>query len=477
MSRIAAFRFTLRPTAEQDQLLKVVGGAARLGFNTGLAMVRDALLAREAGDGDTKVPWTSFDLINAINQWRRSEFTAEEAEWRKTIPAVVFEEAVVDLARGLKAFREFAEGVSQGPKVGFPRFKKKHRSPYSFRIRNQANNVRVGSDGDLRSIRIPKLGDLRVLEDTRKLRRLLRPGTGADGQPTEARAKITHVTIRQHRGRWLVLVTVKAPDLHEAVRHPARADDDPTGFIGVDLGLIDMVVTADEFGREHDRIPAPRVQRNRLEGERRRARSVSRKEKGSNRWKKAVRRLAKYHGKTAAIRRHELHRVTNLLVKNHDRLVIESLSLRRMLANHKIALSLSDAALAKFVRILKYKADWFGTLVLMADPYFPSTKTCSRCRHRKTKLPLSERTFRCEECGLEIDRDLNASVNLAQQGRILLERLSRDQVSDPGPGSTGPGNQRPHGKRDRHRRHHGAAELASATAGTLTDAQAPLRDP
>ncbi|GAB3662348.1 IS607 family element RNA-guided endonuclease TnpB [Actinocorallia lasiicapitis] len=474
MSRIAAFRFTLRPTAEQEEQFRTIGGAARLGWNVGLAKVKEGLDAREAGDLAARIPWTSIDLINTINAWRRAEFDGADGDWRKGVPAVIFEETVVDLARALARFKETEDGKQAGPPVGFPQFKAKRRTPYSFRIRNQTNGVRVGADGAVRSIRIPKIGDVRIREDTRRLRRLLRSGVDDQGAAAKARAKIAYVTVKQEGERWVAAVCVKLPDLHPERRHAPRPEGDLGGFLGVDLGLIDYVVVAGEDGVERGRVAAPRVHRCRIEGEKRRAKAVSRKMKGSKRRRKAARKLGAYHRKTAAIRRHEQHRVANELVKSHDRFVFETLTLRYMLRNHKIALSLSDAAFGNFVRIVSYKAAWHGGIVLRADPFFPSTKLCSGCGLKNKRLPLSERALRCSGCGLEVDRDLNAAINLAREGRAICERLGH--VPDPGPGSTGPGHQRPSRGRVRHR-HPGAAAPAPATAGSPGRAPRVQRHP
>ncbi|MGI5166743.1 RNA-guided endonuclease InsQ/TnpB family protein [Spirillospora sp. CA-253888] len=118
--------------------------------------------------------------------------------------------------------------------------------------------------------------------------------------------------------------------------------------------------------------------------------------------------------------------------------VVEDLNVKGMLASHHLAASVADASLTTLGRMLAYKADWHGTRLLVADRWFPSSKTCSSCGVRKTGLALGERTFTCDACGLETDRDLNAAVNLARYGRDL-ERLGRGPSPDPGPASGRPG--------------------------------------
>ncbi|MGH3389945.1 MAG: RNA-guided endonuclease InsQ/TnpB family protein [Actinomadura sp.] len=472
VSRTAAFRFTLQPSAEQERLLRVAGGASRLAYNTLLGMVKEALETRQA-DPSAAVPWSRFDLINLINSWKRSELVANGLDWHLEIPSLVFEEAAVDLSRGLAAFSASRSGERAGPKVGFPRFKAKNSTPYSFRVRNQRGSVGVGAGGLARTIRMPKIGSIKVRENTRRLRRMLRCGLDLSGRDVAPRATITAVTVRRHRGRWIASVAVRAADFHPALRHTPRVGDNgggendragAGGWVGLDRGLTDLIVAGDDAGQEITRIEAPKIFRRRLEGQRRRARAVSRKKPRSRGRCKAAAKLAAYHARTVAIREHFLHQVTTRLVKNHDRLVIENLYVLGMLANHHLAKSLSDAGFGILGRMLVYKANWYGCHLVEVDRWFPSSKICSGCGVRKKKLPLSERVFLCTACGLEIDRDLNAAINLARQGAVL-ERLGRDPSRDSGPASSGPGNQRPPGGRERHR-HTDAATTGPKTTGT-----------
>ncbi|ROO83177.1 helix-turn-helix protein [Actinocorallia herbida] len=109
MSRMVAFRFTLEPSGEQEALLRTAAGASRAAYNMLLSLVKDRVTARQSDPG-VVVPWSAFDLINAVNAWKRQVLDAAGASWHRTIPAVVFEEAAVDLARGLAAFTESRSG-------------------------------------------------------------------------------------------------------------------------------------------------------------------------------------------------------------------------------------------------------------------------------------------------------------------------------------------------------------------------------
>ncbi|WP_148086166.1 helix-turn-helix domain-containing protein [Actinocorallia herbida] len=137
MSRMVAFSFTLTPTAAQESLLWTAGGAARAACNRVFALVKDRLAAR--GDDPAVVaPWSRFDLIDAVNAWKREVLGAEGRTWHRDVPAMLFEEAVTDPAAGPVAFSASRSGGRTGPRVRFPVFEKKNRTPDGFRIRNNA---------------------------------------------------------------------------------------------------------------------------------------------------------------------------------------------------------------------------------------------------------------------------------------------------------------------------------------------------
>ncbi|MCD8487858.1 MAG: RNA-guided endonuclease TnpB family protein [Desertifilum sp.] len=136
------------------------------------------------------------------------------------------------------------------------------------------------------------------------------------------------------------------------------------------------------------------------------------KVKGSNNWKKSQIQIARLHRKIANIRKDTLHKLTSYLAKNHDKIGIEDLNVSGMLANHKLAKAIADMGFYEFRRQLEYKCELYGSQLVVVDRWFASSKTCSNCGTKKETLSLSERVFKCDCCGLEIDRDLNASINL-----------------------------------------------------------------
>ncbi|MEC4804722.1 MAG: RNA-guided endonuclease TnpB family protein, partial [Jaaginema sp. PMC 1080.18] len=136
------------------------------------------------------------------------------------------------------------------------------------------------------------------------------------------------------------------------------------------------------------------------------------KTKGSSNWRKAQLKIAKLHRKIANIRKDTLNQLTTYLAKNHGTVVIEDLNVSGMMANRKLAKAIQDMGFYEFKRQLQYKCELYGSTLLIADRWFPSSKTCSNCGQKKDSLSLSERTFNCENCGFSIDRDLNAAMNL-----------------------------------------------------------------
>lgn len=424
--RHTSFRFCLDPTVEQQKVLSRHAGAARFAFNQCLGTVKSALTARKT-DPAASVPWSGFDLINYFNRWKKTEdagriFTVDAAgtavisvtgvAWRDQVCQQVFEEAALDCGRALAAWSDSRRGTRKGRRIGFPRFKKKTTACRSFRLRNKGSqdrrpSIRVGDNGCARSVTLPGIGTVRVHDDTRRLRRMLASG----------RAKILFSTVSQHTGRWWVTVNVEATELHPQMCHPAREISDRGGWVGVDRGLSAFLVAATGDGREVARIvDPPKALAAGLSKQRRLARAVTRKVKGSNNRRAATARLGRHHARVRNIRQHFLHQVSTALVKTHDRLVLEDLNIAGMLRNRCLARAISDAGWAEFARMITYKQAWRGGTVVVADRWYPSSQLCSRCGTRNSTLTLADRVFRCG-CGLELDRDHNAAVNLAAWGQ------------------------------------------------------------
>jgi putative transposase len=474
--RHTTFRFALDPTVAQTAMLARHAGASRFAYNQCLQLVNDALDARRK-DSQVRVPWSGFDLINAFNAWKHSEaagriFAAasdgvitEEATglaWRREVSAQVLEEAAVDLGRALAAYGQAKTGQRKGQRVGFPRRKRKGRCRDSFRLRNKRGRtgtfvIRVGGDHP-RSVTLPRIGTIRVHDDTRPLRRLLRPSAQSDpgtGEPVAApRARILFATCSRHGSRWYVSLNVLAPDFHPQRRHRPRREDDHGGYVGVDRGIAAFAVAATATRIEVGRFTSPKPLQHSLVSMRRQSRAVSRTRPRSSNRAKTTRRLSRQHARIANIRRSFLHEVSNQLVKTHDRLCLEDLAVANLLDNRRLARAISDAAWTEFARQLRYKAAWFGAELVLCDRWVPSTKACSRCGTVKQELRLSERKFCCHSCGLALDRDRNAAANLA--GWAEAHSMATPQAPDRqaggrvtnAPGGEGTGHRRGDGETD-----------------------------
>jgi putative transposase len=281
-------------------------------------------------------------------------------------------------------------------------------------------------------VTLPGIGQIGVHDDTRRLRRML----------ATDRAKICFATVSRRAGRWWLSLNVEAADLHPSQQHLPRATDgdDGGGWVGVDRGPSAFLVAATSDGHEVARITdAPKALVTGMPTQRRLAKVLSRKQKGSRNRRDTAAKLPRHHHHVANVLRHFLHQVSNELVKTHDRLVIEDLNVSGMLANHRLARAISDAGWANFARILSYKQQWRGGQLATADRWCPSSQLCSSCGTRNTGLSLADRVFTCRN-GHFADRDTNAAANLARWGQTHHHETSPDT---PDPQATGPGHQGP----------------------------------
>lgn len=421
LTRATSFRFTLDVNGEQHQQLLANAGAFRLAYNHHIGRVKANLDQRAAersyglaeADLTPSLSWSKVSFINEMNAWKngRAPDAPVNADctrglaWRGEVSADVFETASVNAAQALKHWADSRNGTRAGKGAGFPRFKSRHKTAPTFRLRSkytEGGTPPVRPTGP-KTMRFPKLGQLRVRESTRQLRKLYATG----------RFHAYAASFRFERGRWTVTVTGVAAELHHQRRNPY----DPGRHqhrIGVDLGVKTLAVAADEIGtqlRVWEGVKSLQAAQARLKLANQ---AYSRTKRGSNGRAKAARRLGKMHARVAAVRKALLHSISSELAKGFAVVVIEDLNAAGMLANRKLARHVSDAAFGELRRQLEYKSAWYGTELVVADRWFPSSKTCSGCGTVKADLTLGDRVFECGDCGLVLDRDLNAAVNLAR---------------------------------------------------------------
>jgi putative transposase len=388
---IQAYRFALDPTPRQQRALASHCGAARRAFNWGLDLVKERLDQRAAGL-DVEVPWNLPDLRK---EWNRAKH--EVAPWWRENSKEAYSSGLDALARGLKSWADSKAGRRKGPRVAFPRFKAKHRARPSCRF--TTGPIRV--EPDRHHVTLPKIGRVRTHESTRKLARRLEHRT----------ARVLAATVTYTADRWYVSFTV---EVRRRVPEPC-----PSGaVVGVDVGVRHLAVLS--TGQV---LPNPQP----LQQAQRRLRRLNRqlarrhgprasdgtRRAASNGWQRIHRRLARTHARVANLRRDSLHKLTSDLARRHSTVVIEHLNVAGMVRNRHLARRIADAGWGELRCQLAYKATWAGTRLVQAEPFYPSSKTCSACGVVKAKLPRPARVFHCEACGLRIDRDLNAACNLA----------------------------------------------------------------
>ncbi|MHA2171583.1 MAG: RNA-guided endonuclease InsQ/TnpB family protein [Candidatus Kariarchaeaceae archaeon] len=238
-------------------------------------------------------------------------------------------------------------------------------------------------------IQLPRLGKIRIKEV---------PEIGYT-------AKISSATVSRRADRWFVSLTV----IEEIEEHIPSQE-----CVGVDAGLIHSFIRTD--GIKHDNL---KPLRNRLRKLRKLNKELHRRKKGSKNRTRTRLKIARLHFRISNIRDDYLHKITTDLAKSYRIVVIEDLNVKGMMRNHKLALSISDVAWGEFSRQLKYKCEWYGSLLVEAPRFFPSSKLCSICGCVKKDMRLSDRVYRCH-CGLEMDRDDNAASNLKKYAEMYV---------------------------------------------------------
>ena len=372
MRVLQAYRFALDPTPRQQRALASHVGARRFAFNWGLALVKERLEARARGE-DVEVPWT---LPALRREWNRQKHRV--APWWRENSKEAYSSGLDGLARALQNWSKSRQGERKGRRVGFPRFRKKGRGRESVRFTTGA--IRVD---DKSHVVLPRIGRVKTHEPTMALLRRIEAGT----------ARILSATVAREGDRWFVSFTC------EVERQPGRPRF-PERVVGVDAGVKHLAVLS-----TGEKWPNPRSLEKALRKIARSSRALARRQRGSRGWHKARRRLARLHARARNLRQDALHKLTHHLASTYGVVVVEQLHVAGMLKNRRLARALADAALAEIRRQLRYKCPWHGAVLVEAPPFYPSSKRCSRCGAVKPSLPLSQRVFRCEECGFVLNRD------------------------------------------------------------------------
>lgn len=363
---LLAHKIELRPTPEQATYLDKACGSRRHCYNQLLAH-----FSKPENKWSKTAAYQHY--INVIRQ----EFT-----WYTEVSSRVTRNAIDDLDN---AFSHFFRRVKLKQKAGFPRFKKKDIND-SFALRESAKFDCIG-----RELRLEKL----------KTRIEMRQTLRFQGTPKQ-------VTISKRAGKYFASILVETDDYNPN-------DNDRQASVGVDFGIKELaVLSTGQVFAANQKLKANLKKLAKLQ------RNLAKKVKGSVRRAKAKLKIAKLHYAIAKQRQALLHELSDYLTKTFDVITIEDLNVKGMVKNRKLSRAISDAGFGYLRQMIEYKAKLRNCIVVVANRFFPSSKTCSCCGKIKEDLTLADRTFSCE-CGFSADRDLNAALNLNQYGRDTLQ--------------------------------------------------------
>ncbi len=309
----------------------------------------------------------------------------EQFPWVRAVSYTIEERAFMNCDAAYQNF--FKEVKSKSVEARFPKLKSKKYGLGNFTLRGA-----IHIQGN--AVQLPRLGITCLKEDN------YLPTTGV---------KILSATISERARHWFISLQVEEPD--KPVPQPG------SGVIGVDVGIKTMATCSDGTTFENPKSLS-RYEKRLTHIQR----ELSRRQKSSKNRAKTKQKVAKLHYRIANIRRYSLHQVSSYLTvkAKPETIVLEDLNVVGMLQNRHLSKAIADASFAELRRQLEYKCAWYGVNLVVADRFYPSSKTCSSCGAKKPLLKLSERTFVCEKCGAVIDRDFNASLNLAKLGSSSL---------------------------------------------------------
>ncbi|MFF4731640.1 RNA-guided endonuclease InsQ/TnpB family protein [Streptomyces mirabilis] len=357
-----AFKYRFYPTDAQAAELSRTFGCVRKVYNMALAARTEAWVRQER---------VSYHQTSAmLTAWKKTE----ELAYLNEVSSVPLQQTLRHLQT---AFTHFF-----GRRAKYPRFKSRKTSRKSAEYTTSAFRFR---DGKL------------------TLAKMAEPLAVVWSRPLPGGAKPSTVTVSQDSaGRWFVSLLCDDPGVKPL---PARGN-----AVGIDAGLEHLLTLS-----TGEKITNPRHERRDRAALAKQQRRLAKKEKGSANRARARLKVAKIHARIADRHRDTLHKLTTRLVRENQTFVIEDLTVRNMVKNHRLARAISDAAWSEFRSMLEYKAQWYGREVIAVDRWFPSSKLCSACGTLREAMPLNVRTWTCD-CGTTHDRDVNAAHNLLAAG-------------------------------------------------------------
>lgn len=368
---IRAKKIRLYPTEEQEKKMWQSVGTARFIYNWTLAKQQENY--RQGGKFIS-----NNDLRKQLTRLKKDELV-----WLNEVSNNVAKQAVKD---GCDAYKKFFTGLA-----GLPKFKSRKRSRPSFY--NDTSKLKVNT----KAVLLEKIGWVAIKPN----------------QIPTSSSKYTNPRISFDGKYWFLSVGIEQEQPQVELTG---------GSIGVDVGIKDLAICSN--GMVFKNINKTKVIKQLEKRLRRLQRKVSNKYQKNKNGKeyaktsniiKLERQIRLLHRRLANIRANHLHQATNKIVKTKpSKIVMETLNIKGMMKNRHLSKAIAQQCLSEFKRQIRYKCEWLGIEFVEADKWFASSKLCSKCSNKKDRLLLSERTYKCDCCGLIIDRDLNASINLSK---------------------------------------------------------------
>ena len=370
-----AYKFRIYPTLEQIIFFSKTFGCVRKVYNLML--------------DDRKKDYEEYKVTGIKTKYPTPAKYKKDFPYLKEVDSLALANAQLNLE---KAFKNFL----RNKEFGYPKYKCKSYPVQSYTTNNQ-DTIYI----DKGYIKLPKLKSLIKIKLHREIKGIIK-------SVTVSKNSINHYFVS-------ILCQEEIEELPKANKS-----------IGIDLGIKEFAIMSDNTKVENLKLSKEyekRLKREQSKLSKRKeiAKTNNKKLSNSKNYQKQKKVVAKIHNKIRNKRKDFINKLSTDIINNHDIICTEDLNIKGLLKNHKLAKSISDVSWSEFTRQLEYKANWYGRKIVRVPTFYPSSKTCSNCGNVKETLKLSERIYHCECCGLEIDRDYNASINILRKGLEILK--------------------------------------------------------